>query len=75
MEIDALISRVRGEFREMPGLRLTMPQAMRLWGLERASCQRIVQHLIDSSFLQWGSRGEPQPNGERSFFARSDSVG
>lgn len=26
--------RVRGEFLEMPGLRLTMPQARRLWGLE-----------------------------------------
>ena len=73
MEMEALLSRVRGEFREMPGLRLTVPQAMRLWGLERTSCQRVVDHLIDSSFLQWGSRGELLTDGERSFHARSES--
>ena len=30
----ALVHRVRGEFLEMPGLRLTRAQAQRLWGLD-----------------------------------------
>ena len=38
-----LLSRVRGEFREMPGLRLSLEQAMRLWALDRATCCRGAQ--------------------------------
>ena len=32
--MEALVQRVRGEFREMPGLRLTFAQACRLWQLD-----------------------------------------
>jgi hypothetical protein len=73
MEMEALVSRVRSEFIEMPGLRLTVPQAMRLWGLERASCQRgqrVVDLLVDAAFLQWGSRADSQAT-QRSFYARA----
>jgi hypothetical protein len=31
MDLEATINRVRNEFLEMPGLRLSLPQAMRLW--------------------------------------------
>jgi hypothetical protein len=57
-ELDSLISRVRNEFLEMPGLRLNITQAMRLWGLERESCQRVIDALVDASFLQRTRRGE-----------------
>lgn len=48
----ALITeRVRGEFREMPGLTLTLAQAGRLWSLDSATCSDILNHLVDAGFL------------------------
>jgi len=52
MELEPLLSRICGEFLEMPGLRLTTPQAMRLWGLDREICERAVDALIGRSFLR-----------------------
>jgi hypothetical protein len=48
----ALITeRVRGEFREMPGLTLTLAQAVRLWSLDAATCADVLSQLVDSGFL------------------------
>jgi hypothetical protein len=47
---DAL-RRVRGEYTEMPGLRLTPAQAQRLWGLDRAACDALLGALVDAKFL------------------------
>ena len=49
---DDLLRRVRGEFREMPGMRLTLEQAMRLWDLDRQSCTALLDSLIAAHFLQ-----------------------
>jgi hypothetical protein len=46
-----ILQRVRGEFLEMPGLRLTPPQAQRLWGLSEPTCLRILEFLVDARFL------------------------
>jgi len=48
---DDVLARVRGEFLEMPGLRLTVAQARRLWGLDAASCDALLTALIDANFL------------------------
>jgi len=48
---EALFRRVQGEFLEMPGLRLTQPQACRLWGLDRETCGTLLSHLVDAKFL------------------------
>jgi hypothetical protein len=48
---DDVLRRVRGEFLEMPGLRLTEPQARRLWGLDAASCGALLSTLVDTNFL------------------------
>jgi hypothetical protein len=48
----ALVERVRNEFLEMPGLRLTLPQAARLWGLDVGSCEAIVDVLVQCEFLR-----------------------
>ena len=42
MELEAIVRRIREEFREMPGLRLTLAQATRLWGLEHG----INEHRV-----------------------------
>jgi hypothetical protein len=49
--IDEILRRVQGEFLEMPGLRLTEPQACRLWGLDAISCQALLEALVDAKFL------------------------
>jgi hypothetical protein len=48
---DDVLRRVQGEFLEMPGLRLTTPQARRLWGLDAASCDALLGTLVASNFL------------------------
>ena len=48
---DEVLRRVKGEFLEMPGLRLTQAQARRLWGLDAASCDALLTALIDAKFL------------------------
>ena len=35
----------------MPGLRLTEPQARRLWNLDQASCTALLETLTESKFL------------------------
>jgi hypothetical protein len=51
MRIDEVLQRIQGEFVEMPGLRLTGPQAQRLWGLERDVCDALLGALVDAKFL------------------------
>jgi hypothetical protein len=46
-----LCRRVQAEFREMPGLTLTLPQASRLFSIERASCERILGALVRAGHL------------------------
>ena len=48
---DGLLRRIRGEFLEMPGLRLTEAQAARLWGMDLPMCSELLRALIDTRFL------------------------
>ena len=48
---DQILHRIRGEYLEMPGLRLTQQQAQRLWGLDRVSCEHILDALTETGFL------------------------
>lgn len=48
---DEILRRICGEFMEMPGLRLTLPQAQRLWGLDADTCTQLLQSLTDQQFL------------------------
>ena len=55
--IQETLQRVQGEFREMPGLRLTPAQASRLWGLDAVSSQALLDALVDARFLLRRSDG------------------
>lgn len=63
---DELLSRVRGEYLEMPGLHLTVRQAARLWGLEAVVCDALLSRLVASRFLRQTPAGT---------FARATSEG
>jgi hypothetical protein len=47
-----LLARIRSEYLEMPGLRLTLLQARRLWGLDILTCSSALAVLESSGFLQ-----------------------
>jgi hypothetical protein len=49
--MDRTVERLRAEFLEMPGLRLTLEQVQRLCGVERALCKAVLDALVDGKFL------------------------
>ena len=53
-----LLRRVMSEYDEMPSLRLTPPQAMRLWGLDRAMCDAVLRVLSEAHFLRRDDAGQ-----------------
>jgi len=57
MELEDVVQRIRAEFREMPGLRLTPDEATKLWGLEHNTCRAVIDALVATAFLRWTSAG------------------
>jgi hypothetical protein len=53
----ALIERILGEYREMPGLALTLGQACRLWGCDGTTCRVAVEILVTQGELHWSRDG------------------
>jgi hypothetical protein len=51
MPHQTLVERIRAEFLEMPGLQLTLEQAQRFWGIDRAACRQVFDSLIEIGFL------------------------
>jgi hypothetical protein len=69
MNAEALVPRVRGEFYEMPGLRLTFAQACRLWQMDAGTCDAVLAALIQERVLHKTRDGHyvalPTPRGAR----------
>lgn len=53
-----LLEIVRGEYLEMPGLRLTRQQARRLWALDADTCDAVLSTLEGSGFLRRTREGK-----------------
>jgi hypothetical protein len=51
------VLRVEGEYREMPGLSLTLRQAARLWGLDRSTCELVLANLLERGILKRAPNG------------------
>ena len=60
---ESTLLRIRAEYWEMPGLKLTPAQAQRLLGLDRESCETLLSDLVSVGFLA------PTPDGA---FVRRD---
>ena len=57
--VDArLAQRVQGEFTEMPGMRLTIGQAARLFGLTVRIAEAVLDELSQASFLRRSCDGK-----------------
>ena len=46
-----VVKRLRAEYLQLPGLRLTVEQVQRLCGIERMMCQSVLDALVDAKFL------------------------
>jgi hypothetical protein len=53
----ALEARVHAEFKELQGLRLSLPQAARLFGLDRTTCQHVLDTLARKRVLKTDAHG------------------
>ena len=49
--LSELLLRIRAEYLQMPGLKLTAPQARRLWGPDCATCDAALAALVEAKFL------------------------
>ena len=52
-----VLQRAQGEYRDMPGLKLTEAQAQRLLGIDCDTCAVILSTLIERRFLKRTSKG------------------
>ena len=52
-----VLLRVQGEYRDMPGLKLTEAQAQRLLGIDCDTCAVVLAVLIERRFLRRTSNG------------------
>jgi hypothetical protein len=55
-----LLQRIASECDEQPGLRLTAPQAQRLWALDEPTCRSVLVALVDAGVLQRNPDGHFQ---------------
>ena len=55
-----LAQRIREEFEEAPGLRLTSDQAARFWGLDLQTCEVVLDELRRAGFLLQRADGRYQ---------------
>jgi hypothetical protein len=46
-----LAQRIREEFEEAPGLRVTVREGSRFWGLEERTCAEVLARLLATGFL------------------------
>ena len=62
---DILRQRIHAEYNEMPGMRLTLAQAARLFNLEPTHCENILSMLVSSGTLWTNGREFLARNGGR----------
>lgn len=55
--LSTLLLRIRSEYREMPGLKLSEAQARRLWNLDGNTCSLVLTTLLEERFLRRTASG------------------
>jgi len=49
--IDRVVERIRAEFAAVPGLKITSPQACRLWNVSEETCRAALDALVADRFI------------------------
>jgi hypothetical protein len=47
-----IVRRIEAEYREMPGMCVTPPQAQRLWGLDHVTCELVLTTLLNRGVVR-----------------------
>jgi hypothetical protein len=55
--LEIVLRRIRGEFHESPGLRLTHWQFQRLWNLDADQARLVIEQLVQARFLRGARDG------------------
>jgi hypothetical protein len=55
--IEDVLTHLRAEYMEMPGMQLKAGQVQRLCGIEQTMCQQVLDSLLESKFLCLKSDG------------------
>jgi hypothetical protein len=55
--VSPLLARIRSEYEEMPGIRLTRPQFSRLCHADADTCESAIRILVTAGFLRQDQRG------------------
>lgn len=50
--LERYLDLIRAEYRESPGLRLSRAQVERLWHLDQATCDAVLEALVSGGFLR-----------------------
>jgi hypothetical protein len=56
-KLDALLRAIETEYREMPGLAITLDQACRLWHANELTCRAALGTLVAAGSLVVSERG------------------
>jgi hypothetical protein len=56
MNFATAADRIQHDFKELPGLELTIGQAIRLWNLGADDCRHVLDALVDAGILQWTAK-------------------
>jgi hypothetical protein len=66
--LDTLTDRIRAQFGDLPGLKVTFAQACRLWHADEAKCLAALEALVNEGFLRRSASGAfialPRPQGK-----------
>jgi hypothetical protein len=52
MTTDRLLTKIRCEFQDHPGIVVTLPQAQSRWSLDKRQCIQVFETLLAEGFLQ-----------------------
>ncbi len=50
-DIGSLVLRIENRFLDTPGLALTLPTAQRRFGIDKTTCQAVLDTLVDARVL------------------------
>ena len=54
---DEMLRRIHCDYLDMPDLRLSRPQAQRVWQLDEQTCTRLLESLTEDGLLHRGHDG------------------
>ena len=57
LPFEQALERIRAEYQEMPGMKLTLEQVQRLSGVDQLVCRQVLDALVNAKFLYLGSDG------------------